>query len=73
MVAGELAAVGAPGPPPGVGTGLAAPTLLTHGSDDLKRLLLGPILTGEHHWCQLFSEPGAGSDLAGLTTGRARR
>ncbi len=72
VVAGALAVVGAPGPPPGVGTALAAPTLLTHGSDDLKGMLLGPILTGEHHWCQLFSEPGAGSDLAGLTT-RAER
>ena len=67
-VAAELATCGAPGPPPGAGTALAAPTLLAHGSDDLKRLLLQPILTGEHHWCQLFSEPGAGSDLAGLTT-----
>ena len=38
----------------------------------LKRHLLRPILTGEHKWCQLFSEPGSGSDLAGLTT-RAER
>jgi alkylation response protein AidB-like acyl-CoA dehydrogenase len=72
LVSRELALVGAPGLPPGAGTALAAPTLLAHGSDDLKRLLLQPILTGAHHWCQLFSEPGAGSDLAGLTT-RAER
>ena len=48
--------------------GLAAPTILEHGSDDLKSRLLRPIVTGEHTWCQLFSEPGSGSDLAGLTT-----
>jgi alkylation response protein AidB-like acyl-CoA dehydrogenase len=72
VASAELAVVRAPGPPPGVGTALAAPTLLAHGSDDLKRLLLRPILTGEHVWCQLFSEPGAGSDLAGLVT-RAER
>jgi alkylation response protein AidB-like acyl-CoA dehydrogenase len=47
---------------------LAAPTLLEHGSDDLKTKLLRPTLTGELSWCQLFSEPGAGSDLAGVTT-----
>ena len=52
--------------PLGVGTWLAAPTIYEHGSDDLKRRLLRPALTGEHVWCQLFSEPGAGSDLAGL-------
>ncbi len=51
---------------------LAAPTLLAHGADQLKRRLLRRILTGEDHWCQLFSEPGNGSDLAGLTT-RAER
>ena len=47
---------------------LAAPTILEHGSDDLKSRLLRPIVTGEDSWCQLFSEPGSGSDLAGLTT-----
>jgi alkylation response protein AidB-like acyl-CoA dehydrogenase len=54
--------------PPGGGMGLAAPTMLEHGSDDLRGRLLGPTVTGEITWCQLFSEPGAGSDLAGLTT-----
>jgi alkylation response protein AidB-like acyl-CoA dehydrogenase len=68
LVATELAAAGAVGTPIGVGRGLAAPTLLAHGSDELKGRLLRRILTGEDTWCQLFSEPGAGSDLAGLTT-----
>lgn len=63
----EFARVGAVGTPVGVGMGLAAPTLLEHGSDDLKRRFLRPIVTGEHKWCQLFSEPGSGSDLAGLS------
>ena len=48
--------------------GLAAPTLLAHGSDDLKRRLLPRAITGEDTWCQLFSEPTNGSDLAGLAT-----
>ncbi len=48
--------------------GLAAETILAHGSDDQKSRYLRPILTGEHAWCQLFSEPGSGSDLAGLST-----
>jgi alkylation response protein AidB-like acyl-CoA dehydrogenase len=72
VVAEELVAAGAVGPPLGAGMGLAAPTLLAHASAALKRALLAPILTGEHTWCQLFSEPGSGSDLAGLTT-RAER
>jgi alkylation response protein AidB-like acyl-CoA dehydrogenase len=48
--------------------GLAAPTILEHGSDELKERLLRKTITGEYKWCQLFSEPGNGSDLAGLTT-----
>ncbi len=47
---------------------LAAVTLLAHGSHEQKQRYLRPILTGEHNWCQLFSEPGSGSDLAGATT-----
>jgi alkylation response protein AidB-like acyl-CoA dehydrogenase len=71
-VARALADAGAVGLPLGVGPALAAPTILAHGPDDLRARLLGPTLTGELTWCQLFSEPGAGSDLAGLTT-TARR
>jgi alkylation response protein AidB-like acyl-CoA dehydrogenase len=72
VVADEVRAAGAVGPAIGVGMSLAAPTLLAHASDDLNGRLLRPIATGENTWCQLFSEPGNGSDLAGLTT-RATR
>ncbi len=64
----EFRRIGAVGLPGGVGASLAAATILEHGSDDLKRRHLRPIITGEDTWCQLFSEPGSGSDLAGLTT-----
>jgi alkylation response protein AidB-like acyl-CoA dehydrogenase len=67
VVARELISLGAVGAPVGLGMALAAPTLLAHGSDELKQRLVRPILTGEQTWCQLFSEPGAGSDLAGLS------
>lgn len=72
VVAEELTRVGAVGPPTGSAMSLAAPTILEHGSPDLQQRLLRPIITGEHTWCQLFSEPGNGSDVAGLTT-RAER
>ena len=68
VVSAELKRRGAPGLPIGGGTFLAGPTLLEHGSAHLQSLFLRNILVGETHWCQLFSEPGAGSDLAGLST-----
>jgi len=72
VVAKALADLGAVGAAGGSGMGLAAPTILEHGSADLKGRFLRPIVLGDHLWCQLFSEPGSGSDLAGLTT-RAER
>jgi alkylation response protein AidB-like acyl-CoA dehydrogenase len=68
----EFVRIGAPGPPAGLGTMLAAPTIIAHASDALKRRFVRAVLVGDHAWCQLFSEPGAGSDLAGLQT-RAER
>jgi alkylation response protein AidB-like acyl-CoA dehydrogenase len=68
LAAEELARVGAPGVADGVGMHLAVPTLLEHGSEELNQRLIAATVTGEITWCQLFSEPGAGSDLAGLTT-----
>jgi len=56
----------------GFGIFLAAPTIAAHASDELKARLLRPLFTGEELWCQLFSEPGAGSDLAGLSTRAVR-
>jgi alkylation response protein AidB-like acyl-CoA dehydrogenase len=47
---------------------LAGPTIVTHGDEDVKKRFLRPMWTGEEKWCQLFSEPGAGSDFAGLGT-----
>jgi alkylation response protein AidB-like acyl-CoA dehydrogenase len=68
VVAEEFARAGAVGTPGGVGVSLAGPTILEHGSDELKQRFIRPTVTGEIGWCQLFSEPGAGSDIAGLTT-----
>jgi alkylation response protein AidB-like acyl-CoA dehydrogenase len=72
VVRGAFREAGALCPPGGLGLLMAAPTILTHGSPEQVARLVPPILRGEVAWCQLFSEPGAGSDLAGLTT-RATR
>jgi alkylation response protein AidB-like acyl-CoA dehydrogenase len=55
-----------------IGIGMGAPTVLTHGTDWMKKNLLRRIFTSEDIWCQLFSEPGAGSDVAGLATRAVR-
>jgi alkylation response protein AidB-like acyl-CoA dehydrogenase len=70
----RLKAAGAPSPFPRnpIGFGMGAPTVVTHGSDEQKARYLRPLFTGEEIWCQLFSEPGAGSDVASLST-RAER
>lgn len=55
-----------------IGLGMAAPTILAFGTEEQKKRFLRPLWTGEQTWCQLFSEPGAGSDLAGLSTRAVR-
>jgi alkylation response protein AidB-like acyl-CoA dehydrogenase len=71
----EFAAAGAPDNNPariGIGLGMAAPTILAFGTQEQQERWLRPLWTGEEVWCQLFSEPGAGSDLAGLATRAVR-
>src|SRR3954449_12628833 len=74
-VEAQFRAAGAPDNNPranGIGLGMAAPTILTFGTEEQKRRFLRPLWTGEEIWCQLFSEPGAGSDLAAVSTRAVR-
>jgi alkylation response protein AidB-like acyl-CoA dehydrogenase len=69
----ELLAARTPFYPNVIGLGMAAPTVFYHGSDALKQQLLPRLFSGEDIWCQGFSEPGAGSDLASVQTFAERR
>ncbi|ELP69226.1 acyl-CoA dehydrogenase family protein [Streptomyces turgidiscabies] len=64
----EYARSGAPTRSGHIGENLLAPTLLAHGTDEQRSRFLPPIAAGEELWCQGYSEPGAGSDLAGVST-----
>jgi alkylation response protein AidB-like acyl-CoA dehydrogenase len=75
QVNAALAAAGAPEPAVaknGIGFGMAAPTIAVFGTEEQKRKFLRPLYIGEHIYCQLFSEPGAGSDLASVATRAVR-
>ncbi|MBL8553788.1 MAG: acyl-CoA dehydrogenase family protein [Phenylobacterium sp.] len=68
VVSEEMAAIGAYNPIGGMGVMMFGPTLLEYGTEEQKQRHIPPIVRGELRWCQGFSEPGAGSDLAGLQT-----
>ena len=74
LVEQRLAAVGAPSPfgANPIGIGMVSPTIVHHGSHEQRHRFLRRLWTAEDVWCQLFSEPGAGSDLAGLATRAVR-
>ena len=64
----EIGRAGVPGILDVIGVGMLGPTIIAHGTDEQKTRYLGPMLHGDEVWCQLFSEPAAGSDLAGVQT-----
>jgi alkylation response protein AidB-like acyl-CoA dehydrogenase len=72
IVSAELRRAGCGGILDNIAIGIIGPTIIARGAEEQQRRHLGPMLRGDEGWCQLFSEPAAGSDLAGLRT-RARR
>ncbi|MEJ7787787.1 MAG: acyl-CoA dehydrogenase family protein [Solirubrobacteraceae bacterium] len=64
----EISKADVPGILDVIGVGMLGPTIIAHGTEDQKSRYLGPMLHGDEVWCQLFSEPAAGSDLAGVQT-----
>src|ERR1044072_9453449 len=68
IVQDEMARIDAPPAINGLGIGFIGPTIIVHGTEEQKQRYLKKILTAEEIWCQLYSEPNAGSDLAGLKT-----
>jgi alkylation response protein AidB-like acyl-CoA dehydrogenase len=72
IVQQEISRARVPGILDVIGVGMLGPTIIAHGTDEQKSRYLGPMLHGDEVWCQLFSEPAAGSDLAAVQT-RARR
>jgi alkylation response protein AidB-like acyl-CoA dehydrogenase len=68
IVSQEIARAGVPGILDVIGVGMLGPTIIAHGTDEQKARYLGSMLHGDEVWCQLFSEPAAGSDLAAVQT-----
>jgi len=68
IITQELQEAGVPGILDVIGIGMLGPTVIAHGTDDQKQRYLAPMLAADEVWCQLFSEPAAGSDLAGIQT-----
>jgi alkylation response protein AidB-like acyl-CoA dehydrogenase len=72
VVARRIAEAGGPQPPISIGHMMGAPTIVAHGTDEQRKRWLRPLFTGQEVWCQLFSEPGSGSDVASLSTSAVR-
>ena len=69
----EISRAGVPGVLDGIGVGMLGPTIIAHGTDEQKQRFLGPMLHADEVWCQLFSEPAAGSDLAAIQSRAVRQ